>query len=247
MSVNIKATVVNSETIQNQTEQTVLAIDEGENAIAEAVNKMKDIGDGSVRIQQEIDQLASSSQRIGEVIQLISGIAEQTNLLALEAARAGEQGMGFAIVAGEVRKLAEKSHDVTRQITTLIKENQCNIHDAVRTITDGVSDVHKGVDIVNIAGEAFKEIANLVNNVSKEISQVSTSIQHMSVGSHRITASIREIDQASKEAVGQTQTISAAIQEQSVTAEQITFASRSLAEVAEQLQSVTMKFRLNPA
>ena len=134
---------------------------------------------------QTVDQLGKSSQQIGSIVETISGIAEQTNLLALnaaiEAARAGEHGRGFAVVADEVRKLAEASQTAAQQITDLITGIQKDTEAAVASMQSGSEAVQSGTAAVAQLKDAFAEIETAVQNVAQsandmvaELGQVGT-------------------------------------------------------------------------
>ena len=112
--------------------------------------------------QKTVQELGKNSDQIGEIIQVIDDIADQTNLLALnaaiEAARAGEQGRGFAVVADEVRKLAERTTKATKEIAVMIKKIQNDTNGAVLSIMQGTQEVEKGKELANKAGDSLKQI-----------------------------------------------------------------------------------------
>src|SRR5690606_38870280 len=111
---------------------------------------------------ERVEQLGRDSQQVGEIVQVISDIADQTNLLALnaaiEAARAGEHGKGFAVVADEVRKLAERSAESAEQIAELIKTMQSGVAEAVSAMEQGTQKVETGTELANQAGKALESI-----------------------------------------------------------------------------------------
>ncbi len=197
---------------------------------------------------QVVTKLGERSKEIGQIVDTISGIAGQTNLLALnaaiEAARAGEQGRGFAVVAEEVRKLAEQSQEAAKEIAILISEIQSETDKAVVAMSDGTREVKVGAEVVNSAGQSFKEIVLLVNEESAQIKEISAAIQQMAAGSQQIVASAHDIDRISKDAAAQTQTVSAATEEQSASMEEIAASSQALAKMAEELQTAVRKFTI---
>ncbi|MEW6622279.1 MAG: methyl-accepting chemotaxis protein [Bacillota bacterium] len=189
-----------------------------------------------------------SSEKIGEIVNMINSIADQTNLLALnaaiEAARAGDAGRGFAVVAEEVRKLAEQSSDATKQIAVIIKENQRTIDNATLSTNEGVEGVKKGIDIVNKAGEKFEQIVEFVVQVSDQIREISAAIEQMASGSQEIVMSMEDVSKASKNVSDQIQSISSATEEQSASMEEIASTSQRLAKLAEEVQQAVDKFAL---
>lgn len=126
---------------------------------------------------ERIKQLGEQSKAIGEIIQVIDDIAEQTNLLALnaaiEAARAGEHGKGFAVVADEVRKLAERSGKATKEIANLIISIQKGTDNAVSAMEKGISEVENGSRFAHDAGQALKEILVTVERANQQVQIIS--------------------------------------------------------------------------
>lgn len=221
---------------------------EGRKSVENAVMQMQQIGQGSQAVETAINDLAKGSQEITEIVNLISEIAGQTNLLALnaaiEAARAGEQGRGFAVVADEVRKLAEQSNQAAQQIGTLIQRNQVNMDHAIAASQDGAEGIKTGIIVVNSTGEIFGEIVDSIVQLSQQINEISGSIQKMVENSKVFVTSLKEVDKISKENAGEAETISAATQEQSASMEEIASASQILANMAVELKASVEKFRV---
>jgi len=151
---------------------------------------------------------------------------------------------GGAVVAEEVRKLGEQSQEAAKQIANLISETQSDTGNAVVAMNDGTREVKIGADVVNHAGQAFKEIVSLIGEVSSQVREISAATAQMASGSQQIVASVRDIDHISKDAAGQTQTVSAATEEQSASMEEIAASSQSLSRMAEELQGTVRKFRV---
>jgi methyl-accepting chemotaxis protein len=195
-----------------------------------------------------IKGLGDRSQEIGQIVEVITGIAQQTNLLALnaaiEAARAGEHGRGFAVVADEVRKLAEQSAESAQQITNLIGTIQADTSTAVNVMDSTIQEVSSGIGVVNTAGEAFNRIENLINTVAKQIQEVSAASQQMSVGAMQVVKAIDEISDVSEKTAAGTQNVSAAAQEQLASMEEISASSSSLSKMATELQTLVSRFKV---
>lgn len=248
MSTGIQQIATDTNDVAEMTEKTSDAAYKGENAVGSAVSQMNIIEVAVTRSSEVVTKLGERSNEIGKIVDTISGIASQTNLLALnaaiEAARAGEQGRGFAVVAEEVRKLAEQSQEATKHIASLIHQIQTDTDQAVIAMKEGTHEVQVGTEVVNSAGQSFKEIVDLVNQVSTQVRDISAAIQQMAGGSQQIVESVRHIDEISRNAAGHTQTVSAAAQEQSASMEEIVASSESLATMAQGLQNEVTYFKL---
>ena len=248
LSAGIQQVAVNANAVTEMADKTAKAAQQGDKAVDAAVSQMVSIERTVNNSAQVVTRLGERSKEIGQIVDTISGIAGQTNLLALnaaiEAARAGEQGRGFAVVAEEVRKLAEQSQEAAKQIATLISEIQSETDKAVVAMNDGTREVKVGAEVVNSAGQAFKQIVLLVNEESAQVKEISAAIQQMSAGSQKIVASVRDIDRISKETAAQTQTVSAATEEQSASMEEIAAASQALSKMAEELEGAVRKFTI---
>ncbi|KYZ78014.1 hypothetical protein AXX12_00265 [Anaerosporomusa subterranea] len=246
MSAGIQQVAASANVVTGMADKTAAAAQQGDKAVEAAVSQMGSIEKTVSTSAQVVTKLGERSKEIGQIVDTISGIAGQTNLLALnaaiEAARAGEQGRGFAVVAEEVRKLAEQSQEAAKQIAILISEIQSETDKAVGAMNDGTREVKVGADVVNSAGQAFKEIVLLVNEESGQIKEISAAIQQMASGSQQIVASVRDIDRISQDTAGQTQSVSAATEEQSASMEEIAASSQALAKMAEDLQVAVRKF-----
>lgn len=245
---DIEQIVSESGIVASVSEGTADLAAKGGNTIEEAVSQMSHIETSVASSAEVVAKLSDRSIEIGQIIDTISGIANQTNLLALnaaiEAARAGEQGRGFAVVADEVRKLAEQSENAAKQIAHLIGEIQSDTEKAVVAMNKGNEDVKKGTAIVSEAGHMFKEIIAVTNQVSGQMRGISASIEHMATNSLKIEAAIKDIDGMSRGNANQTLQVSAATQEQVASVEEIKKASQSLVETANELQNSVNKFSL---
>ncbi|AFQ42870.1 methyl-accepting chemotaxis protein [Desulfosporosinus meridiei] len=247
MSASIQQVSATTSNVAGQSVQAANKANEGNISVNKAVSQMAKIEQTVNDSAKAVTELGERSKEIGQIIVTISGIAEQTNLLALnaaiEAARAGEQGRGFAVVADEVRKLAEQSQEATQQISSLISEIQEDTDKAVFVMDNGTREVALGAEVVNTAGQIFQEIAELVTNTSGEMKEIATTIDQMAIGSQQIVESVNKIDDLSKMVSGEAQTVSAATEEQSASMEEISSSSQSLATLAQNLQEAVNKFR----
>lgn len=248
MSAGIQHMLENAKVAVQSSENTASSAAEGSQMINKTIQQMINIEKTVTGSAEVVLNLGERSKEIGQIVDTISGIAAQTNLLALnaaiEAARAGEQGRGFAVVADEVRKLAEQSQEASQQIALLISEIQQDTHKAVLSMNEGTHQVKLGTEVAEIAGQAFDEIASLVNHVSSQVGEISDEIEQMALGSERIVSSVTDIFETSRDITGQTQTVSAATEEQSASVEEIASSSQVLAKMADELQDSLKKFTI---
>lgn len=248
MSAGIQEVSANASSVNTISEQAANAAQRGGKSV-KAVMQQMDIIERTVANSAEVvTRLGERSLKIGQIIETISGIAGQTNLLALnaavEAARAGEQGRGFAVVADEVRKLAEQSQEATKQIAELIIEVQTETDKAMVAMNDGTREVKVGGEVVETAGQAFQEIVGLVEGVSGQFNCISSAMQQMANESQQIVGAVNDIDKISSETAEHAQTVSATTEEHAASMEQIAAASQSLGKMAEKLRYTVGKFKL---
>jgi methyl-accepting chemotaxis protein len=248
ISTSIGEISVTMQAVANQSVKTAGKAKEGGKALNKAVDQMKKIEKTVNTSAEVVADLGQRSQEIGQIVDTISGIAGQTNLLALnaaiEAARAGEQGRGFAVVADEVRKLAEQSQEATKKINELVLEIQAGTNNAVTAMTDGTREVKFGAEVVDEAGNTFKEIVEMVELVSDQVAEMSNSVEQIAKGSGQIVDSVKQINAFSQRAAAESETVSAATEEQSASMGEIATASQSLAILSENLQSSISSFKI---
>jgi methyl-accepting chemotaxis protein len=175
----------------------------GESVINETVAVMGQINSIVKSSAKTVGSLGERSDQIGEIVDLINDIADQTNLLALnaaiEAARAGEQGRGFAVVADEVRKLAERTTEATKQIGQTIKAMQTETKQAVVSMEDGVKAVEIGTQDAQKSGDALKDILKQITMVTSEIGQIAVASEQQTATANEIAQNIQHISGAMEE------------------------------------------------
>uniref|UniRef100_A0A831UBC5 Methyl-accepting chemotaxis protein n=1 Tax=Geobacter metallireducens TaxID=28232 RepID=A0A831UBC5_GEOME len=206
----------------------------GAAVVQETVAVMNRIAERVKESARTVDSLGSRSDQIGEIVGTIEDIADQTNLLALnaaiEAARAGEQGRGFAVVADEVRALAERTTKATKEISQMIKAIQQETRGAVASMEEGVNEVERGTGEAARSGEALSDILDQINSVTMQINLIATAAEQQTSTTTEISRNIQEItDAAHGAAAGAQQSAGAAGQ---------------LAELAGELQKLVGQFRL---
>ncbi|EPL06942.1 methyl-accepting chemotaxis transducer [Pseudomonas sp. CF161] len=208
--------------------------EEGGSVIQETLASMRLIADTVQSSATQIAELDQHSEQISSIVSVIKGIAEQTNLLALnaaiEAARAGEQGRGFAVVADEVRLLAQRTANSTQEITEMIKKIQVGTRDAVTQMDVGVEQVKTGVELAQQAGEAIVNIRQSSGSVVRVVDQISLALREQTAASQDVARNVERIAQMS--------------QQNSQAVEETTATARSLQQLAHNLEQQVNVFRL---
>ncbi len=180
MTASISEISQNTSQSASQATHAGSVADEGFTIVNDAANEMKEIASVVSESSQIIGKLSDSSQRIFDVVEVINQIASQTNLLALnaaiEAARAGEQGRGFAVVADEVRGLAERTSNSTQEVADIIEQIQINSKNAVVSMEKGHANVSEGVDKAQRAGESMNVIKVSTTTVQESINHISSAM-----------------------------------------------------------------------
>lgn len=206
----------------------------GAAVVQETIEGMGKIAERVKQTASTIDALGTRSEQIGEIIGTIEDIADQTNLLALnaaiEAARAGEQGRGFAVVADEVRALAERTTKATKEIGSMIKAIQCETKEAVQSMEEGVHEVEKGAVSSQKSGESLNEILEQINEVNMQINQIATAAEQQTATISEITSNIHQVTEV--------------VHQSARGAEETSSAAAQLAEQSQQLQHLVGRFRV---
>jgi len=238
-----------SESMQQVAEKSREAAENGHSAVSNAMIAMEKMTEQMDASSKVVGALGEQSKEIGKIVEAISGLAEQTNLLALnaaiEAARAGEAGRGFAVVADEVRKLAEQSGEAAQNISRIIGGIQNDTMLAMQAMEKGNQEVKSGTTIVQGTGEVFSQMEHQVDALYEQIQISRSRMEAAQRESAVITENIQTANDLSRATAGEIQTVSAATQEQTAMMNDITEASASLASLAQTLQNEVSKFRVS--
>lgn len=220
----------------------------GNKTIKKTIEQMNTISKSFNNTSEVIDALGVRSNQISQIVEAINNIADQTNLLALnaaiEAARAGEHGKGFAVVADEVRKLAEQSKNSSEEIAGLISQIQEDTGLAIKTNEKSKADVETGLEIVNEAGEAFERISEAIRTISSQIQEVSASSEEISASSEEVSASIVELSRIAKENAESCESTTKSSEKQLESIEQVAETVEKLNRMSEELKEIMDKFEL---
>jgi methyl-accepting chemotaxis protein len=271
----VKRIAVAAENARDRALNAVTVAKEGARVVGDAVSGMERIRESTVSSTAKINTLGKSSMKIGEIVEAINDIAEQTNLLALnaaiEAARAGEHGKGFAVVADEVRKLAERSAGQTREIATLIHGIREGIAEAVSAMHDSAKQVEEAAVMANKAGSSLSDIVSAVDTAVQDVQTVSEICQTVEENSQDVLASVEHVSSIIEETNAATEemaasgslisnaveqvaavivqstevaeNLSAAAEEQNASVEELTASSRELADMATRTQELLDHFK----
>jgi methyl-accepting chemotaxis protein len=203
VAVSIDQIKENAKEAYTLSEKAGVSSQEGGMVIHTAAAEMRKISEAVHTSTQTVEALGKQSDQISSIVNTIREIADQTNLLALnaaiEAARAGEQGRGFAVVADEVRKLAERTGHSTREITDMITRIQEGAHRAASSMQTGVAQVSHGVNLAIEAGTAIQHIRGEAQRVTAVVSDISASINEQSTASNHIAHQLETVARMSEE------------------------------------------------
>ena len=224
----------NSEKASRSSQQSAQAARNGGAVAEQMLITMHSISDSTQKVAARITELGKRSEQIGKIAAVIDDIADQTNLLALnaaiEAARAGEQGRGFAVVADEVRKLAERTASATKEIAAMIGAIQVETNSAVQDMNLNGDEVRSGVERTQASGEALKKIIQMSEDVGDMVTQIAAAASQQNSATDEINLSISQIATLTQQSSG--------------AAEQTASACTNLSTLALDLQNLVGQFKL---
>jgi len=225
----------NSKGASESSQKAAEAARRGGQVVEETLATIRGLADSSKSTSARVNALGESSVRITTIVGVIQDIADQTNLLALnaaiEAARAGEQGRGFAVVADEVRKLAERTTNATKEIASTVSSIQSETSDAVRAMEIGTREVESGVDKTSASGAALRDIIEMSTGVGNMIAEIASSAANQLDAAQQVNTSLSEISNLARES--------------SAGADETASACSDLSRLAADLHSLVNQFHLN--
>ena len=233
VSINLMSDSANrAQTISGDSE---LLMNETSGVVSEAVNRIAKIATVVEQASQTVRTVGQESENVSKIVLVIKEVADQTNLLALnaaiEAARAGEQGRGFAVVADEVRKLAERTTQSTQEITTMISSMQSSARDAVTCIEDAVANVNEGVILTKRVGESVSRLGASSHEVKGVIIDVSSALREQNAASNEIACNVEQIAQTGERNSGAVGAVAKAATELQQLANSLTDSARHFTTV----------------
>lgn len=242
----IDSIINNTSTITEQANKAAQIAIKGSDIVKLTLKNMNNIKEAALNSSQTISGLGNKSKQIGEVVQVIEEIANQTNLLslnaAIEAARAGEHGRGFAVVAEEVKKLADKSTEATKQIADIIKHILIDIDisiDAMHTTTEKVKE---GSTTAEETTSALENIFTSIHEVVEQAENISAAIEEIAASANEVVSSMDKITEIVQNNASASEEISSAAEEANASLEEIGSTSTKLAQISTEVKILLGKF-----
>jgi methyl-accepting chemotaxis protein len=221
--------------------QAADTVNQSAEVVQQTVQGMERIRRTTAQTTQQVLGLQALSAQIGQITETISGIADQTNLLALnaaiEAARAGEQGRGFAVVADEVRRLAERSAASTRDISRLVGQIQSQTAEAARAIEAANAEVERGSSLATGAGEALEGIVRTVRSAAEQMQAIAGSAERVRAGASEVVAAFNSVAAVTEENTAATEEMAAGTTQVTNAVERIAGVSQESAAATEEVSS----------
>ncbi|HUA16178.1 MAG TPA: methyl-accepting chemotaxis protein [Verrucomicrobiae bacterium] len=237
MSATVQEVSDNSNRAADASRQAAETAREGGTVVEQSLAKMRAIAESVSATARKLEDLGKSSDQIGRIIGVIDDIADQTNLLALnaaiEAARAGEQGRGFAVVADEVRKLAERTTSATKEVAQMVQSIQEETKTAVGAMHEGTRQVEEGVKTTAQAGASLKQIIHMSEQVGEMITHIATAATEQASATEQVNQNVEQINRL--------------VSESALGAQQSAKACQDLSGLALDLQKMVGSFQLEAA
>ncbi|PKR78247.1 methyl-accepting chemotaxis protein [Halalkalibacillus sediminis] len=248
LMTKVERSYENGQNVSNASDEVLNLAEDGRAQMVESVGQMRNIHQIVEEAVQKVKSLDRQSTEISKLVTVIQDVAEQTNLLALnaaiEAARAGEHGKGFAVVADEVRKLAEKVSDSVGEITSIVSEIQSESKGVTQSLESGYSEVEQGSKQIENTQQTFEKINDSINQVVGKIQEISAHLKEVSDDSIDMNRSVEEIAAVSEQSAAGVEQTAASVEQANSSMDEISRAAEDLAKLAEGLNVQVRKFNL---
>lgn len=244
----IDSITINTSYITKQSANSINTAGKGEEVVKNTISSINNIKTTVLESSKIISELGNKSKQIGEVVQVIEDIASQTNLLALnaaiEAARAGEHGRGFAVVAEEVRKLAEKSSEATKQISEIIKHILIDIDLSIDSMYMSTEKVKSGAEMAEQTTVALENIHSSIQQVAEQAENISAAIEEIAASSSEVVQSMDKVTEIVQSNAASSEEVSAAAEQVTTSMGQIVNTSGELLTISGDIESVLSSYTL---
>lgn len=234
--------------IHQSSVEVLTLTNEGSQLMTSSNSQMEKIDSIVQNAVEKVKKLDAQAQEISKLVVVIKDIADQTNLLALnaaiEAARAGEHGKGFAVVADEVRKLAEQVAFSVNDITSIVTNIQQDFDVVTNSLEDGYQEVKEGTNQIKATTETFNTISHSINDIVESVQLISTNLSKVTEDGHKMNNSIQEIAAVAEESAAGVEQTTATTEETSSSMENMAGKSAQLSELALQLKALIAQFKL---